>query len=85
MHIDSGMLRVGEMSKNQPAAKRRGGAPQKAPGGLNRALFIRANDELIGKLERLAKLRGAKAGVVLSMADVARSLIVEAIENESEK
>jgi hypothetical protein len=68
-----------------PAPKRKGGAPQKVKGGLDRALFVRANDELLQKLERLQKLRSDAAKVTLSQADVVRALVQEAFEKVEKK
>lgn len=67
------------------AARRKGGAPRKAPDGLNRVLFVRANQDLLDKLEELRQRRsGQTPGVVLSTADVARAILWEAIEAEGE-
>ncbi len=65
--------------------KRKGGAPLKAAGGLDRALFVRANDELLKKLARLQQIRSKAASVTLSQADVVRALVHEAAEREVEK
>lgn len=68
------------------AARRKGGAPRKAPDGLNRVLFVRANQDLLDKLEVLRQRRSERAqGIVLSTADVARAILWEAIESESEQ
>lgn len=82
-HTDIGMIALLNMSKSQ-VKKRRGGAPQKVPGGLDRALFVRANEDLLAKLEELRESRSRAAGVTLSKADVARQLIAEAIAREEE-
>jgi hypothetical protein len=68
------------MAKSQ--AKRTGGAPQKAPGGLDRVLFVRADEDLLKKLEKLQERRSKAAGVTLSQADVVRALVKEAVEKE---
>lgn len=67
------------------ARKRTGGAPQKAKGGLDRALYVRANDELLKKLERLQHARSKIARITLSQADVVRALVNEAIEDLEKK
>jgi len=65
------------------AARRTGGAPRKTPGGLNCVLFVRTNQELLDKLEELRRRRSERArGMVLSTADVARTILWEAIEDE---
>lgn len=69
----------------RPAQKRTGGAPEKAKGGLDRALYVRANEELLRKLERLQQIRSKAAKITLSQADVVRALVNEAIEREREK
>ena len=61
------------------AAKRPGGAPQKVPGGFDRALYVRMNQPLSEQLEKLTEARSEAAGVVLSKADVARGLIQKAM------
>lgn len=65
-------------------ARKKGGAPQKAPGGLDRALYVRANKELLLQLDRLAERKSKELGVTLSKADVVRSLIVEATKKAKE-
>lgn len=63
------------------ARARKGGAPRKAPDGLNRVLFVRTNQELLDKLEELRQRRSDTIpGVVLSTADVTRAILWEAIE-----
>lgn len=63
------------------ARSRKGGAPRKAPDGLNRVLFVRTNQELLDKLEELRQRRSDEIpGVALSTADVARAILWEAIE-----
>jgi hypothetical protein len=68
------------------AARRSGGAPRKTPDGLNCVLFVRTNQELLDKLEELRRRRSESSrGVVLSTADVARSILWDAIEDELEE
>lgn len=65
--------------------RRKGGAPRKVPGGLDRVLFVRADQALIDKLENLRLRQSEQSGVVVSMADVARSILRDGIERaESE-
>jgi len=52
----------------------------KAPGGLDKVLYVRADAELLDRLDRLQQQRSKQAGVVLSRADVARALLREATE-----
>ena len=60
---------------------RKGGAPRKAPDGLNHVLYVRTNQELLDKLEDLRQQRSDETpGVVLSTADVARAILWEAVE-----
>jgi len=62
------------------ARARKGGAPRKAPDGLNRVLYVRTNQELLDKLEELRRRRSDEsAGIVLSTADVARAILWDAI------
>lgn len=66
------------MAKKAPP--RKGGAPRKAPDGLNRVLYVRTNQELLDKLEELRQQRSDEiSGVVLSTADVARAILWEAV------
>lgn len=60
---------------------RRGGAPRSAPEGMNRVLYVRTNQELLDKLEELRRRRSDESpGVVLSTADVARTILWDAIQ-----
>jgi hypothetical protein len=62
------------------AAHRKGGPPRKAPEGLNKALFIRANSALLDRLDELCEQeKKRRPGIVLSRADVARSILWDAI------
>jgi len=68
------------------ASARKGGAPRKASEGLDKVLFVRANQELLDKLEELRRDRSEKApGIVFSKADVARAILWEAIEREEKE
>lgn len=68
------------MTRKQSTA-RKGGAPRKATEGLDKVLFVRANQELLDKLEELRRERSEEQrGIVLSKADVARAILWEAIE-----
>ncbi len=79
----SAMLTVAPMPRARSSSVRKGGAPRKAPEGLDKVLFIRVNNELLDRLEELRRRRSdQQRGVVLSTADVARSILGEAIERE---
>ena len=59
--------------------KTRGGAPRKAPGGLQKVLYVRVAPELLEALDGLvAKEAKRHPGRVVSRADVARELLYEA-------
>lgn len=71
---------------SQTAARKKGGPPRKAPEGLNKALFIRANSALLDRLDQLCEQeRKRRPGVVLSRADVARSILWDAINRSGKK
>jgi hypothetical protein len=72
-------MRAKEQGKPKPRSKRAGGAPQKVPGGFDRVLYVRVNASVSAQLERLTAARSKAAGVNLSKADVARSLIQKAM------
>src|SRR5215213_2424693 len=72
-------VRPKEQGKPKHRSKRAGGAPQKVPGGLDRALYVRVNDTVSAELERLTAAKSKAAGVTLSKADVARGLIQTAM------
>ena len=60
------------MGSRATAAKHRGGAPTKAPGGLDRVLFVRASEDLLRLLDGLVeKERAQRPGRTVSRADVA--------------
>ena len=56
------------------------GAPSKVNGGLTRVLYVRATDDLIDALDKVVeKERVARRGLAVSRADIARSLLYEAL------
>ena len=49
-------------------------------GGLTRVLYVRATDDLIDALDKVVeKERVARRGLAVSRADIARSLLYEAL------
>ena len=63
--------------------KAKGGVPRKSPEGLDKVLFIRANQELLDRLDRLRdRERRARPGVVLSRADIARTILWDALQRD---
>jgi hypothetical protein len=61
----------------------KGGARRKAPTGLDKVLFVRADQALLDKLESMREQRiSMSPGVTLSRADVARALLWEGIRRE---
>lgn len=56
-------------------AKRRGGAPQKAPGGLGKVIYVRAWGELVDALDKRTRADRKKTGFSLSRSDVARNIL----------
>jgi hypothetical protein len=65
-------------------SKRRGGAPTKAPGGLDKVLFIRASADLLDALDALVQEeRDQRAGRTVSRADVARELLYGAVKKRA--
>ncbi len=74
------------MAKRQATA-RKGGAPRKAPDGLDRVLYVRTDQKLLDKLEELRRIQSEKTqGGVLSKADIVRALLWEGVERaEGEK
>ncbi len=66
------------------AATSRGGAPRKAPDGLDKVLFIRADEELVAKLEALRKKYSDQKDVTLSRSDVVRLVLKDAFDREEE-
>jgi hypothetical protein len=63
------------------ASKRSG--PRRGPSGLDKVLFVRANQDLLDKLNLLVERRQREnPGVALSRADVARSILWDAVRRE---
>ena len=61
---------------------KKGGARRKAPGGLDKVLFVRADRPLLDALDELAKARSEQMpGASLSRSDVARMLLWEGIRS----
>ncbi|MCZ7681535.1 MAG: hypothetical protein M5U28_23160 [Sandaracinaceae bacterium] len=59
-----------------PKAKKKRGAPQKAPEGLNEVLFVRVSPDLIRRLDALVEReRAERPGRAVSRADVAREIL----------
>ena len=73
------------MVRSSTSSKHRGGAPRKAPGGLDRVLFVRASEDLLAKLERAREARSKTAGVVISIADITRALLEDALTREEKR
>jgi len=68
------------------SSARQGNVARKAPDGLDKVLFVRANQELLDKLESLRQRRNAQhRGITLSKADVARALLWDGIEREEKE
>jgi len=62
------------------------GTPRKGSDGLDRVLFVRANQDLLDKLNMLLERRQREnPGVALSRADVARSILWDAVKREGLK
>jgi hypothetical protein len=56
---------------------------RKGPDGLDKVLFVRANQDLLNKLNLLLERRlKENPGIVLSRADVARSILWDAVKRE---
>ncbi len=59
------------------------GTPRKGPDGLDKVLFVRANQDLLDKLNMLLERRQREnPGLALSRADVARSILWDAVKRE---
>jgi hypothetical protein len=57
--------------------------PRKSPDGLDKVLFVRANQDLLDKLNQLVELRQREnPGLALSRADVARAILWDAVKRE---
>ena len=65
---------------------KKGGAPEKVPGGLKKVLFVRAPSELIDALDVLAEReREHNPGRSISRADMARELLAEALKQRGKR
>lgn len=64
---------------------RKGGARPKAKGGLDKVLFVRANQDLLDRLEAMRVRRSGETKITLSTADVARAILLEAIERDEKE
>lgn len=63
----------------------RRGAPRKVESGLNRVLYVRADEGLLEALDQVARTeQAAHPGRVVSRADVARELLHLALKHKSE-
>lgn len=59
---------------------RKGGAPRKAPNGLTKVLYVRADEQLCVKLERLrASQQKQHPHLTISLSDVVRAVLWEAL------
>lgn len=56
-----------------------GRPPRKAPGGLDRVLYVRATPELLAGLDRLAAEWARKTGLAVSRSDVARKILSDVV------
>ncbi len=58
-------------------------APRKGSDGLDKVLFVRANQDLLDRLNELLERRQREnPGVALSRADVARAILWDAVKRE---
>lgn len=63
------------------AAPQRGGPPTKAPGGMDKVLFVRTSPDLLAALDAMVdRERRLRPGRTVSRADVARELLYRAVE-----
>jgi hypothetical protein len=75
-------LSVRDTRQMRQASKR--ARPRKEPEGLDKVLFVRANQELLDKLNLLVERRQREnPGVALSRADVARAILWDALRREA--
>jgi DTW domain-containing protein YfiP len=51
-------------------------------GALDKVLFVRANQDLLDRLEKLRLRKSEAAKVTLSTADVARAILLDALDDE---
>ena len=74
------------MAQTKSKLRRTRGAPAKSPGGLKKVLFVRTNQGLIDKLDaQLERQQEKNPGMVLSRADVARTLLWDALRRADEE
>jgi hypothetical protein len=66
-------------------AVRKGGARPKAEGGLDKVLFVRANQDLLDRLEAMRARQSDATKITLSTADVARAILLAAIERDEKE
>lgn len=67
----------------QGSTARKGGARTKmTTGALDKVLFVRANQDLLDRLEKLRLRKSEAAKVTLSTADVARAILLDALDDE---
>lgn len=64
-------------------SKKRGGAPQKTPGGLKKILYVRAPADLVAALDRRVDVERKATGFSVSRSDVARTLLTKALSDEA--
>lgn len=57
-----------------------GGAPKKAPGGLNAVLYVRVERSLIEALDALRDEWSKERGVTYSRGDVVRAILRERVQ-----
>lgn len=68
------------MNRTTKRARRR-----KAADGLDKVLFVRANQDLLDRLNQLLERRQREnPGLTLSRADVARAILWDAVKREGE-
>jgi hypothetical protein len=73
------------MTDKAVTTPRKGGARRKSTHGLSKVLYVRADEELIERLEALRARRSREnRGVVLTTSDLARSILWEALERSEE-
>lgn len=60
--------------------KHGGGAPQKAPGGLESVLYVRAPEVLVEALDKRMHQDRKKTGYPVSRSDVTRALLFRALK-----
>lgn len=71
------------MTRSSSAHATKGGSRKSKPDGFDKVLYVRADKALLDKLEEMRRQRSARnRGITLSTADVARSILWEAIDRE---